>query len=123
MQNKIWSWCDAYLPPLLWATVIFIFSAQKALPGFSIQVFDFILKKSAHMIIYGIFYALLFRGVNLKNLKTNKNWWTPFLIGLFYAALDEFHQSFTPNRTPTARDVGYDALGMGIAFLKIYRYI
>ena len=114
---------NAYAPPLLWAGVIFIFSAQSVLPGFDVDLTDFLFKKLAHMFVYGVLYALLFRAVNLERGSTKKNWVVPFLLCLTYALLDEVHQSFTPNRTPSLRDVGYDFLGASVAFLKIYRYI
>ncbi len=75
------------------------------------------------MFVYGILYLLVFRAVNMKREKEDKNWLLPFILCFMYALLDELHQSFTPHRSPTIRDVGYDLLGTAIAFLKIYDFI
>jgi VanZ family protein len=75
------------------------------------------------MFVYGVLYLLLYRGINLQRGPKEKNWSVPFVLCLCYALLDEVHQSFTPNRSPTLRDVGFDMLGSGIAFLKLYDYI
>jgi VanZ family protein len=50
-------------------------------------------------------------------------WVAAGLLCLAYASLDELHQYFTPFRHPTVRDIGYDMLGVFIAFLWKYRYI
>jgi VanZ family protein len=122
MQKKIWKWCNAYVPPIAWATVIFIFSSQSKLPSPDGPLLDFLFKKSAHMFVYAVLYFLLYRGVNLEK-KPAKNWWLPFILCFAYAAGDEFHQSFTPHRTPTIRDIGFDMIGAWVAFLRIYQYI
>lgn len=120
----ILKWCNAYLPPIVWAILIFFLSAQSYLPSFETYFFDFLFKKGSHIFVYGVLYFLVFRGVNLekKTLK-EKNWLVPFVICFIYALVDEFHQAFTPGRTPAYRDIGYDLLGTSIAFLRIYRYI
>lgn len=115
----------AYLPPILWASIIFLFSSQTTLPGFEESAYDFILKKAAHIFVYFILYLLVFRGIHLTIHPQHKNTLLllPFFICLFYAISDEFHQSFVPGRYSTLRDIGYDMLGVGIAFLKKYRYL
>jgi VanZ family protein len=122
VQKTLWKYCKAYGPVLLWAAVIFILSAQSSLPGFDVDLYDYIFKKTSHMFVYGVLYALLFRAINIEK-KTYLNWQLPFLLCLGYAILDEFHQIFTPSRHPSPIDVGYDMLGTTIAFLRVYRYI
>jgi VanZ family protein len=113
-----------YLPPILWACLIFYLSSQSALPSFDVSRMDFIFKKSSHIFVYAVLYYLTFRAINNTTTASSKrNWWTPFLLCLIYAISDEIHQSFTPHRTPTARDVGYDMLGASISFLHIFKYI
>jgi len=118
---------SATLPPVLWAALIFVLSAQPALPGLTVSSLDFIFKKTAHMVVYAVLYLLLYRAtwiltqhsaLKVKHLLT----W-PLLLCLFYAVTDEIHQSFTPNRSPAVRDIGYDMLGTLIAFLKVHQYI
>jgi VanZ family protein len=124
MLRKVLLLINAYLPPILWAALIFFLSAQSYLPSFDDYFFDFLFKKGSHVFVYGILYVLVYRGVNLekKSLK-EKNWLGPFVICFIYALIDELHQMFTPGRIPAYRDIGYDLLGTSIAFLRIYRYI
>lgn len=117
--------CIAYLPSILWATLIFTFSSQTTLPGFEESAYDFILKKMAHIAVYLILYLLVFRSVTLTSDEKNKKLllWLPVTICLLYAITDEFHQSLVPGRYSTIRDIGYDMLGVSIAFLKKFGYI
>ena len=43
------------------------------------------------------------------------------MISLLYACSDEFHQTFTDNRSGTVMDVGIDAVGVGVACLLVSR--
>ena len=116
---------SAFLPPILWAAVIFVFSSQTSLPGFEQSAYDFVLKKVAHIFVYLILYLLVVRSVTLTIKKGHKNllMLLPIFICLFYATSDEFHQSLVPGRYSTLRDIGYDMLGVSIAFLKKFGYI
>jgi VanZ family protein len=115
----------AYLPPVLWAGLIFILSSQTALPGFEQSAYDFILKKFAHIFVYLTLYFLVARAISITINKTyNKTTiFLPIFICLIYAVSDEFHQSLVPGRYATFRDIGYDMLGVTIAYLKKYSYI
>lgn len=77
------------------------------------------------MFVFAVLYVLVWQAVqlSLKPRGVIRGWFIPLLICLSYAALDEFHQSITPGRSATLRDVGYDTLGMFIAGLWWYRYI
>lgn len=118
-------WLNAYAPPLLWAGVIFGFSAQTNLHGTELSVVDFITKKLAHMFVYCVLYLLFHRAFLLTLPVKNSNWaWIlPFIVCFGYAISDEFHQSLVPGRYASTRDIGYDMLGASIAWLKIYKYI
>lgn len=115
----------AYLPLIGWASLIYLFSAQSSLPGFDAVAGDFILKKGAHMFVYLVLYWLTHRALALTwpSLHGGRLWGTTWLICLCYAITDELHQSMVPGRSPTLRDLGYDSLGMLIAWLRLYRYI
>lgn len=118
-------WLNAFLPPILWAGFIFIISAQQVIPGPDVFLYDFLLKKTAHMLVYAVFYLLVWRGVKLTiNPEASKlHWLLPLIICLLYAVSDEIHQSFVPGRYATLRDVGYDMIGAGLVFFRKYRYI
>ena len=115
----------AYLPSFLWALIIFIFSSQSVLPGFEQSIYDFFLKKSAHIFVYLILYLLIFKAVSQTVAEKHKKiiLILPILICFGYSVSDELHQSFVPGRFGTFRDIGFDMLGVTIAFLKKYDYI
>ena len=112
-----------FLPPILWAGLIFVLSAQPALPGPETFVLDFIIKKIGHITVYLILYLLLYRAFFTQKLSVLKISILIFMIGFVYAMSDEWHQSFVPGRTPTIKDLGFDSLGMLIAWLHLHRYI
>lgn len=123
VSKKLLKLFSAYLPAIVWAAVIYIFSAQSSLPGFDVVFYDYVFKKFSHMFVYAVFYFLLFRAVNYENDTVKKNWWLPFVFTFGYAVLDEFHQVFTPRRHPSPLDVGFDMIGASVVFLRQYRYI
>lgn len=86
-------------------------------PGFT----EFFIRKLSH---FSVFLLLSFFTTRLAKLYVKRF----FLIGLFstilYAALDEFHQSFTADRTPLVQDVVIDSIGALVGaslFLIIYK--
>lgn len=123
MRKKITSLLIAYLPAILWASLIFVLSSQSVLASLELSIADFILKKFAHIFVYFVLYYLLFRANYLNTKQTKFSFILPLLICFIYAISDELHQSLTPGRHATIRDIGYDSLGMMLAFLRIYHYI
>jgi len=123
VRAKFILFSKAYLPVLAWAGLIFYLSSQSVLAGLEINVLDFIFKKSAHMFVYFVLYFLTFRAELMINEQRKNRWLVPIIICLLYALSDEFHQSFTPGRHASFRDIGFDSLGVLIAFMRIYHYI
>lgn len=125
MLPKLKLYLSAYLPALIWASIIFILSSQSVIAGFDTSVADFLLKKLAHMFVYAVLFVLINRAVELTTDHSNSKLrlWLPIFLCLIYAVTDEFHQSLVPGRYPTFRDVGYDMLGVTIAFLRINHWI
>ena len=106
-------------PPVVWAVVIYWLSAI-ALP-ISSEIYwkDFLLKKTAHIIEYGILAILLYRGFINKGCKKNKAVIYSLLLAAFYAITDEVHQAFTPGREPRIRDVVIDITGIALALYSV----
>lgn len=88
-------WLKAFLPPLLWAGLIFLFSAQSVLASLDVSALDFVFKKLAHMFVYAVLYLLVHRALLLTFPKAP--WWfylfIPLIVCLAYAMTDEYHQS------------------------------
>lgn len=86
--------------------LIFFLSSQPHLPRYPRPLIDLLLKKVAHLLEYAVLAILLHRGVG-----DNYGWWA-LLIGVLYAASDEFHQSFVPGRNAELLDLAFDILGV-----------
>ena len=106
-----------WLPVLLWAGVIFLFSSFPTTTTTTFYLGDFLLKKSAHVIEYGIFATIVYRALINSNVTKSRSMWLSVLIAFMYGLSDEFHQSFTPGRGPKFTDVLIDTFG---AILFIY---
>ena len=91
---------------------IFFFSATPGdkLPNFGLS--DTLVKKSGHMLGYGLLSMAYLHG--LKWDKRHVGW--AWLLTVLYAATDEFHQSFVSGRHPSPFDViFFDSTGAAIA--------
>ncbi len=84
------------------------------------EVWHFFIRKSGHVIGYGILSVLLFRAFRatlpaMSDVKWTLRWATIAVLGTaLVASLDEWHQTFIPTRTGTIRDVILDTCA-GIA--------
>lgn len=123
--NKIKVFFLAYLPPTIWATLIYFLSAQEVLPGFTVSVYDFIFKKTAHMFVYAVLYILLFEAQRKISNKiiNSKKYLIPIILSFAYALFDEIHQGTVPGRHPALRDTGYDMLGVSTVLLYQLKFI
>ncbi|WP_026369257.1 VanZ family protein [Kallotenue papyrolyticum] len=95
-----------WLPALAWMALIFWFSSQPDLPRPANDLLNLILRKSAHAGVYAVLALLYVWALGGWRWR----WWA-FGLAALYAVSDEFHQSFTPKRHPTATDVLIDCLG------------
>ena len=99
-----------YAPPLAVMALIFALSATPDLSS-GLGVWDTVLRKLAHITIYGVLWLTLMRA---------SVWRRPVLaavIAIAYAISDEIHQSFVEGRHGSPVDVAIDALGVGLAVL------
>ena len=123
----------AWLPVLAWVLLMFagstdLLSAEKTsrfitpfliwlnphISYWTIQTIHVAIRKLGHVTEYAVLAVLLWRAFRLGT------WWRLNLSMLFlivsvacclFAISDEWHQSFTPSRTPSARDVLIDIIG------------
>lgn len=110
-----------YLPVILWAAVIFLFSSWETPPSPQDTLLNFLLKKTAHLVEYAILYYLAYSAMNPEGSHPSKrkDAILPLVFTIFYAVSDEIHQSFVPGRHGRPADVLIDAAGAAIALLKI----
>ena len=99
---------NRFAPPLLLMAVIFALSAQPDLNS-GLGVWDTVLRKLAHMTVYGLLGFLWWRALGYGHPAP------AIAITLLYAVSDEWHQSFVQGRHGSPLDVAIDALGVGLA--------
>jgi VanZ family protein len=104
----------AWLPVLVWAGLIFAFSAQGDLTFFPDHSLDFVVRKLGHMGIFGVFALLLWRAL-AGTTTLRRPWAWALALTILYAITDELHQALVPGRTASGQDVGIDAAGALIA--------
>lgn len=97
----------AWGPAALWLAVLFFLSDQSsdAIPSWW-AVND----KVAHLGMYGVLGSTLAWG---RHIARGRPGWTLLLSGgVLWALSDEWHQSFTPGRTPSISDLAADLVGL-----------
>lgn len=78
-----------------------------------------IIRKIAHFSIYTVVGCLLMGLLSTYKLKDKWRMIMTIVIGILYAISDEFHQSFSPGRSPKVTDVYIDTLGVLLGILLI----
>ena len=89
---------------------------------YDVMVLNFYLRKTGHVLGYGMLSLLLLRGWR-ATLDPVRAWLgrvtlLSWLGTVFVASMDEWHQSYIPSRTGTWRDVVLDGVA-GFVFLLI----
>jgi VanZ family protein len=124
-------------PPLLWTLVITGFSTDRfssaqtshvlmpvlhwlfpqADPG-TVALMHAALRKAMHVLVFAVLVLLLTRALRAQFPRARLS---PvalaLIVALSVAGLDEVHQSFNPERTGKALDVGWDGLGATLALV------
>jgi VanZ family protein len=85
-------------------------------------IFHFYLRKTGHVVGYGMLALLLLRGWR-ATLGPARAWLSraallAWIGAVFVASMDEWHQSFIPSRTGTVHDVVLDSIA-GLVFLLV----
>lgn len=86
---------------------------------------DYVIRKSAHISIY-MMLAFLVSSIFFAFNKKGKNTIVYILfICLLFAVMDEFHQSFIPQRTSLVSDILFDfggsIIGLALLYLAYYK--
>lgn len=79
---------------------------------------EFLIRKAAHFLTFALIAFLFYHVLRKWVLPSTALPWSGFL-GLAAAVLDEWHQSFTPNRTPMLSDVVLDGAGVCLSLVII----
>lgn len=114
---KIQKFLKFWLPPILWAILIFMLSSG-SLPNITDTYWgDFTFKKFSHVIFYGVLGVLLYRALVSEGLRKQKAFYLAVIISMLYGMSDEVHQFFVPGRTSDVRDVFFDTTGAMLSVL------
>ena len=81
---------------------------QEDLPKLDLDGIDYFF----HFAEYSILGFLLFKSITSDELLTFHPFYGSLLIGISFAILDEFHQSFVPGRHMSSIDMIFDSLGI-----------
>lgn len=120
MRAKIVRQLYAWLPVILWAGLIFRFSSG-TIPLASVVYWqDFAVKKSGHVILFGILAVLIYRGLRMEKVDRKRAAIWAVVLATLYGITDEYHQMFTSGRTSRIRDVFIDSLGSTLIILVAY---
>ena len=114
---------EYWLPPIVWAGIIYSFSSIPMSGTTQIYWRDFLFKKTAHVVEYAVLAGLLYRALKESGMDKISAGYTAILICLFYGATDELHQSITPGRQPKARDIFFDTIGAVFAIYSIWNLL
>jgi VanZ family protein len=101
-------------PVIVWAGVIFALSSVPSLNS-GLGTWDDVLRKCAHVTEYAILGFLLLRATG-RELPA-------LVLGVLYAASDEFHQHFVHGRHASPVDVLIDSVGLLIGIFVIQRFV
>lgn len=82
---------------------------------------DFVIKKSGHMLAYGLLAALLFRAL-LNSCAARSAGFAALAAAMAYALGDELHQTLVRGRTASITDLGFDFTGAALAILVLWRF-
>lgn len=81
----------------------------------------FVVRKAAHFTEYALLGFTLLPHIReiyaYLSRKPRAAWLISWCIGVVYASLDEFHQSFSDARSPQVRDVIIDSAGVAAGIL------
>lgn len=72
---------------------------------------EFFIRKGARLFEYAVLGILLYRAVQTSGISRGRVLTLSLLLSFLYASSDEWHQSFTMNRTPLFTDVLIDSVG------------
>lgn len=132
-----------WLPLLVWMALIFVGSTdlmsvehtsriivpflhwlRPTVSPQTVAQVQFLVRKAAHVSEYAVLAALLYRAL-ANTILMGRALLSAAIVLLvcgFYAITDEFHQSFVPSRTASARDVVIDSVGALAGLLIVSKF-
>lgn len=123
MKSTFWNKISLWLPPILWAALIFRFSSGRVFVASTVYWQDFTVKKIGHVLLFGFLSILVFRTLRGEGVSRKKALIWSIIIAATYGATDEYHQMFTQGRESRLRDVLIDGVGAAISSYLVYQFL
>lgn len=102
----------------LWGALIFYLSSIPNLSSGLPSMYDFVLRKMAHVTVFMVFTYLVASSI----AKNNRPYlFFVVIVGVLYAFVDEFHQTRVINRYGSPVDIIIDSIGVYLG-IRIYQY-
>src|SRR5262245_48541715 len=108
-------WCAVFL----WTVMIFALSSLPSLQSPFAPVYDFVLRKLAHIGEYAVLTVLIWWALQMYPVSRMRAWLLAGLAGVLYGVSDEWHQTFVASRHGALRDVGFDAMGIAGSYVLV----
>jgi len=122
-MSKIPYYLKCWGPAFLIMAAIFAFSSIPSVEMPNFGVLDFLVKKGAHALGYGLLALAYLWGLKGKGGEIeSRHLYIAWVLATMYSATDEFHQSFVPGRHPAITDVMIDSLGAILALFLVNKF-
>jgi VanZ family protein len=128
----------AWGPAVILMALMFYFSAQPKtappagadnvyfsgmMPIFTGRGWEVLIKKSSHVVAYGLLSVLIWRGLRAQGFAPREATSWAILLTISFALTDELHQSFVLGRHASIIDIGFDYIGAASAALLSRKYL
>ncbi len=104
-----------FVAVLAWCGLIYAASDRPDLRVASDDLLDFVLRKAAHMFVFGVLLVLVWRAIRGERWTFGASLAVAWITTFAYACSDEWHQTFVPGRVGHPSDVVIDMVGATIA--------
>ena len=104
-----------FVAAFAWCGLIFAASDRPDLRVSSDDLLDFVLRKTAHVLVYAVLFVLFERALRGERWARRGSIPAAWLATFAYACSDEWHQTFVAGRSGQVSDVGFDMLGATLA--------
>ena len=102
-----------------WCGLIYAASDRPDLRVSSDDLLDFVVRKAAHMVVFGIMLVLVERAVRRGEQASRASLVFAGLATFAYACSDEWHQTFVRGRAGQVSDVAIDMVGATVAAVVV----
>ena len=108
-----------FVAAFAWCALIYAASDRPDLRVSSDDLLDLVLRKTAHMVVFGILFVLVERALRGEGWSLRARLVTAWVATLAYAVGDEWHQTFVRGRAGQPSDVAIDMIGATIALVVV----